>query len=59
MRLDSEQLVVETFPTTPADPGEQEPQAETFWASTGFCCDTNRDCSTACRQPTNICEVCG
>lgn len=57
-RLELSQLEVDTFPTGP-DGGDATPQAETFWASTGYCCDTRFDCSTACRQPTNVCEVCG
>ena len=53
-RLDLTQLEVETFPTSEEDQG-----ILSFTGSTGFCCDTDRDCSTACRKPTNICEVCG
>lgn len=53
-RLDLNTLDVETFPTVP-----EESDSIQFTGSTGYCCDTNRDCSSACRRPTNICEVCG
>ena len=61
MRLDANQLHVESFPTAPGtqpEPDPLQPQNETLWASTGFCCDTRRDCSTLCRAPTNVCEAC-
>jgi hypothetical protein len=58
-RLDSSQLKVESFHTSRGG-GEQQIQSdETLWASTGYCCDTLFDCSSACRQPTNVCQVCG
>ena len=53
-RLDLSQLQVETFPTASEQQGIQS-----WTGSTGYCCDTRFDCSAGCRQPTNICEVCG
>lgn len=55
MRLNANDLRVDTFPTGP-EAGDVEP-ASTLWDSTG-CCDSRRDCSTACRVPTNVCEAC-
>ena len=51
--LDVMQLEVETFPVGPDDA-----KITSFTGSTGYCCDTFRDCSTHCRQPTNVCEIC-
>lgn len=53
-RLDFAALEVESFPTLP-----DESDSIQFTGSTDYCCDTNRDCSSACRRPTNICQVCG
>jgi hypothetical protein len=55
-RLNAADLKVDTFVPLPDD-GGAEPES-TLWDSTG-CCDSRMDCSTACRQPTNVCEVCG
>jgi hypothetical protein len=52
--LDLAQLEVVSFPVAPDDA-----QFTSFTGSTDYCCDTNRDCSSACRRPTNICVVCG
>ncbi|HEX5870112.1 MAG TPA: hypothetical protein VFY65_06845 [Longimicrobium sp.] len=55
-RLKTTDLRVDSFPVMPDDDGAAA--LATVWDSTG-CCDTRLDCSSACREPTNICEVCG